>query len=68
MDPREISEELIHEFTETMDEAVPVYSDEDQNIVMPNGGTTREYVLTETFAEMNKYVILPLSPSVDDLI
>lgn len=68
MEPKEISEELIHEFTETMDDAVPVYSDEDQNIVMPNGGTTREYVLTEKFAEMNKYVILPLSPSMDDLI
>jgi hypothetical protein len=68
MEPRQISEELIHEFTETMDDAIPVYSDEDQNIIMPNGGTTREYVLTEVFAEMNKYVILPLSPSVDDLI
>jgi hypothetical protein len=68
MEPRQISEELIHEFTETMDDAIPVYSDEDQNIIMPNGGTTREYVLTEAFAEMNKYVILPLSPSVDDLI
>ena len=40
MNPKEISEELIHEFTETMDEAIPVYSEEDQNIVMPNGGTT----------------------------
>jgi hypothetical protein len=68
MNPKKISEELIHEFTETMDEAIPVYSEEDQNIVMPNGGTTREYVLTEAFTEINKYIILPLSPSIDDLI
>lgn len=46
-----INEELIHEFSESMDDAVPEYSDEDQNIVMPNGGTTREYVLTKEFAE-----------------
>jgi len=63
-----INEEPIHEFSPSMDDAVPEYSDEDQNIVMPNGGTTREYVLTKEFAEKNRYIILPLSPSIDDLI
>jgi len=63
-----INEEPIHEFSSSMDHAVPEYSDEDQNIVMPNGGTTREYVLTKEFAEKNRYIILPLSPSIDDLI
>jgi hypothetical protein len=50
-----------------MDDVVPTYSDEDENIVMENGGTTREYVLTNDFAEMNRYIILPLSPSIEDL-
>jgi hypothetical protein len=35
---------------------------------MENGGTTREYVLTNDFAEMNRYIILPLSPGIEDLI
>ncbi len=67
MAPKEISEKLIHEFTEKMDNVVPTYSDEDENIVMENGGTTREYVLTNEFAEINRYIILPLSPSIEDL-
>jgi hypothetical protein len=67
MEPKEISEKLIHEFTEKMDNVVPTYSDEDENIVMENGGTTREYVLTNEFAEINRYIILPLSPSIEDL-
>jgi hypothetical protein len=68
MEPKQISEELIHEFTEKMDDVVPLYSEEDENIVMENGGTTREYVLTNDFAEMNRYIILPLSPGIEDLI
>lgn len=68
MASKKISEELIHEFTETMDDTIPTYSEEDENIVMQNGGTTREYVLTNDFAEMNKFIILPLSPGIDDLI
>lgn len=68
MEPKEISEELIHEFTEQYDNEVPSYSKEDQNIIMNNGGTTREYVLTNDFAELNKHIILPLSPSIEDLI
>lgn len=68
MTSKKISEELIHEFTETMDDTIPTYSEEDENIVMQNGGTTREYVLTNDFAEMNKFIILPLSPGIDDLI
>lgn len=67
MGPKEINEKLIHEFTEKMDNVVPTYSDEDENIVMENGGTTREYVLTNEFAEINRYIILPLSPSIEDL-
>lgn len=67
MEPKKISEELIHEFTEKMDDTVPVYSEEDENIIMQNGGTTREYVLTNDFAETNRYIILPLSPSIEDL-
>jgi hypothetical protein len=67
MEPKKISEELIHEFTEQMDDTVPVYSEEDENIVMENGGTTREYVLTNDFVEMNRYIILPLSPNIEDL-
>lgn len=68
MTSKKISEELIHEFTETMDDTIPTYSEEDENIVMQNGGTTREYVLTNDFAEINKFIILPLSPGIDDLI
>ena len=68
MKPKEISEELIHEFTEKMDDIVPSYSEEDENIVMENGGTTREYVLINDFVEMNRYIILPLSPGIEDLI
>lgn len=68
MKPKKISEELIHEFTDKMDNVVPTYSDEDENIIMNNGGTTREYVLTSDFAEMNRYIILPLSPGIEDLI
>ena len=67
MEPKEISEKLIHEFTEKMDNVVPTYSDEDENIVMENGGTTREYVLTNEFAKINRYIILPLSPRIEDL-
>lgn len=33
---KEISEELIHEFTEDMDQEIPQYSEEDENIVMAN--------------------------------
>lgn len=50
-----------------MDDFTPSYSDEDENIIMENGGTTREYVLTSDFAEMNRYIILPLSPKIEDL-
>ena len=67
MKSKKISEELIHEFTDKMDDVVPTYSDEDENIIMNNGGTTREYVLTNDFAEMNRYIILPLSPNIEDL-
>lgn len=67
MKPKKISEELIHEFTDEMDNVVPIYSEEDENIIMENGGTTREYVLTSDFAEMNRYIILPLSPGIEDL-
>jgi hypothetical protein len=67
MEPRKISEELIHEFTDKMDDVIPIYSDEDENIIMNNGGTTREYVLTNDFAEINRYIILPLSPGIEDL-
>ncbi len=68
MNNKPISEEPIHEFIEMLDDSIPVYSEEDGNIVMPNGGTTREYVLTKEFAEKNKYIILPLSPGIEDLI
>ena len=68
MNLKPISEEPIHEFTETLDDSVPIYSEEDGNITMPNGGTTREYVLTKEFADKNKYIILPLSPTIEDLI
>ena len=47
MNNKPISEEPIHEFTEALDDSVPTYSEEDGNIIMPNGGTTREYVLTK---------------------
>lgn len=67
MKHKKISEELIHEFTDKMDNVVPIYSEEDENIVMENGGTTREYVLTSDFAEINRYIILPLSPGIEDL-
>jgi len=67
MEPKKVSEELIHEFTEKMDNFTPSYSDEDENIIMENGGTTREYVLTSDFAEINRYIILPLSPKIEDL-
>jgi hypothetical protein len=68
MNDKPVSEEPIHEFTEALDDSVPTYSVEDGNIVMPNGGTTREYVLTKEFADINKYIILPLSPTIEDLI
>jgi len=68
MNSKPISEEPIHEFTEILDESIPAYSEENGNIVMPNGGTTREYVLTKEFADANRYIILPLSPTIEDLI
>ena len=36
MEPKKVSEELIHEFTEKMDNFTPSYSDEDENIIMEN--------------------------------
>jgi hypothetical protein len=68
MNSKQISEEPIHEFVEIMDQTIPSYSEEEGNIVMQNGGTTREYVLTKDFAEKNRYIILPLSPKIEDLI
>jgi len=68
VEPNEISEELIHEFTEKLDNDIPSYSEKESNIIMKNGGTTKEYVLTKDFAEKNKYIILPLSPDIEDLI
>ena len=46
---KKISDELIHEFTEQMDQDIPQYSDESENIVMTNRGNYKRVRLNKRF-------------------
>ncbi|GEM_PF-6206429 len=50
-----LSKDQIYEFSEILDEEIPQYSEKEGNIVMSNGATTREYVLTKKFMIKNQF-------------